>query len=1024
MRAEEAAAEAEAAGQPGRAQPQPPPAKRQKPLAEAEPGAEVAAKWASQLAPAYGVGERVVYTPSTGDGKLATVRFVGLVGGKQLVGIELDEDGLLYHDGLHVVSGKRHFTCSEGRGCYVMASSGRLRSAMRTSTSQELKVQRKLLHGLEAMSESRAQCIARRGKLAKKSLRLSEGVIGLDAHRDSAGGDAQQYVPVEEAEPEDKLERCPSVCPAPSPRSMSEGPAPYQGPLLPRLHEGHLSMNEAHSVFEHCRQRWQQPLPAALLLGLVKSVTSLLLEEPLVLRLCTPPSGRLIVIGDTHGHLKDLVHIWRQEKPPSLSNVYLFNGDICDRGDSPTRGGQQALHIWACVLSFKLACPGCVFINRGNHEDASYWPQYGASGFIGEIDSKYARKEAGELARAFSSLCKSLPIAAVVDRRCVVLHGGVPRCWAGEGNASLRELEALRRPLEIPDAANTREEQLLYDVTWADPQEDSGVGPGARGGDHVTFGPDLTLRLLRAEGLQLLIRSHEVPGRQKEYRGRGYEWWHPVSTISKAKAAAKEVEPLSKDQKGWCLTVFSASDYCGCLDNAASRVVFSGSGGSFNIVEHSGIEAERSLLSPGAALTQSAAAASAAISEQACLSFGYLHRKLAKEIVKHKPQLLAEFTAMDRQHDWFLRTENWAACCRRVLPLIPWEDYADDSRLVPKQAGRVCYTLFLTRYQVRFRNKLGLHSGFRRRLAEQLFEGLLRADYTLRDMLRVLDADGDGSISAEEFASALARIGKVLTASQARELHRLTVVPSGTIKVEDFLGSISLYFKLANPSLTTLETAFVPARLDAICKDLLDLAGGPSASGSQSVAVILRRFFERADRDQNGYLEPDELVAALQPLRSCADLSKAQLEAVARYIDFDQNGHINYTELLSALCVRHADAPVGMCPGPRELVEDVHESVNRIMFFEYLRTLRTLLRRLFPPGCTRCTPSDFEKALAALNSSDGGELLSMAQIKSLVETLDVDVQGEEAEGHFDFEDYFESYAIVDTFGDDDDAQYG
>jgi len=55
----------------------------------------------------------------------------------------------------------------------------------------------------------------------------------------------------------------------------------------------------------------------------------------------------------------------------------------------------------------------------------------------------------------------------------------------------------------------------------------------------------------------------------------------------------------------------------------------------------------------------------------------------------------------------------------------------------------------------------------------------------------------------------------------------------------------------------------------------------------------------------------------------------------------------------------------------------------------------------------RCSPSDFELALTAVNTTQ--EMLAQAQITMLIDTLSLD-----EDGLFDFEDFFRSFEIVDT----------
>ena len=49
----------------------------------------------------------------------------------------------------------------------------------------------------------------------------------------------------------------------------------------------------------------------------------------------------------------------------------------------------------------------------------------------------------------------------------------------------------------------------MCELLWSDPQEEKGRAPSKRG-VGVSFGPDVTKSFLKANNLQLLVRSHEV----------------------------------------------------------------------------------------------------------------------------------------------------------------------------------------------------------------------------------------------------------------------------------------------------------------------------------------------------------------------------------------------------------------------------------------------------------------------------------------------------------------------------------
>lgn len=67
----------------------------------------------------------------------------------------------------------------------------------------------------------------------------------------------------------------------------------------------------------------------------------------------------VIVVGDTHGQLQDVLNIFKVYGYPTPERPYLFNGDFVDRGS-------QGLEILLILFSFKIADERCIYINRGN----------------------------------------------------------------------------------------------------------------------------------------------------------------------------------------------------------------------------------------------------------------------------------------------------------------------------------------------------------------------------------------------------------------------------------------------------------------------------------------------------------------------------------------------------------------------------------------------------------------------------------------------------------------------------------
>lgn len=99
----------------------------------------------------------------------------------------------------------------------------------------------------------------------------------------------------------------------------------------------------------------------------------------------------------------------------------------------------------------------------------------------------------------FTEVFRALPLAVVIDRKVLVLHGGL---FEQDGV----KLEALAR---IDRFREPGDNDLMSQALWSDPSPVPGRGPSKRGVGS-TFGPDVSARFLDDNGLELLIRSHEV----------------------------------------------------------------------------------------------------------------------------------------------------------------------------------------------------------------------------------------------------------------------------------------------------------------------------------------------------------------------------------------------------------------------------------------------------------------------------------------------------------------------------------
>merc|ERR1719284_1260507 len=116
-------------------------------------------------------------------------------------------------------------------------------------------------------------------------------------------------------------------------------------------------------------------------------------------------------------------------------------------------------------------------------------------GFEGEVKAKYG----GNMMELFSEVFNWLPLAFCINGKVLVMHGGL----CEQDVVTLDDLRNIDRNRQPPDSG------LMCDLLWSDPQVSKGRGASKRG-VSCQFGPDITQKFLQDNGLDYIIRSHEV----------------------------------------------------------------------------------------------------------------------------------------------------------------------------------------------------------------------------------------------------------------------------------------------------------------------------------------------------------------------------------------------------------------------------------------------------------------------------------------------------------------------------------
>lgn len=230
---------------------------------------------------------------------------------------------------------------------------------------------------------------------------------------------------------------------------------------------------------------------------------------------------QLTVVGDVHGQYWDLLNIFQMNGFPSESNMYVFNGDYVDRGS-------HGLEVVLTLMAWKVVLPEHVHLMRGNHELEIVNSVYG---FQSEVLNKYALKD---LYFRLNEVFRQLPVAAVVNNALFVVHGGVPR----GGQVTVEQIRGTK------DSPDPLDGSLASDMLWSDPSDADGMRPSPRN-IGMLFGPDVAARFLALNGLEVVVRAHELC-----------------------------MEGYMIQQGGKVVTVFSAPNYCGRCQNLGAFLVF------------------------------------------------------------------------------------------------------------------------------------------------------------------------------------------------------------------------------------------------------------------------------------------------------------------------------------------------------------------------------------------------------------------------------------------------------------------
>ncbi|KAM7258514.1 hypothetical protein ACFE04_014255 [Oxalis oulophora] len=360
----------------------------------------------------------------------------------------------------------------------------------------------------------------------------------------------------------------PDVDIEPSPSStITENQSQPEIPPLSWPPEGKITENWIHDLMTSFdwASRHLPPsdlpslLPVEVFDSLILTASKILHKEPNCVKIDDFPSPdtSVVVVGDIHGQLHDLLFLLKDAGFPADNRFFVFNGDYVDRG-------AWGLETFLLLLAWKVYLPHRVFLLRGNHESKYCTSVYG---FEKEVLAKYGDK-GKHVYRKCLGCFEGLPLATIIAGNVYTAHGGLFRSLSvtpskrtkGKKNrrislttaqtnslslGSFEELAKARRSVLDPPWEGLN--LIPGDVLWSDPSMKPGLSPNKERGIGLLWGPDCTQEFLTKFQLKLIIRSHEGPDAREKRPG--------LSKMDEGYTIDHDLEA------GKLITLFSAPDY-------------------------------------------------------------------------------------------------------------------------------------------------------------------------------------------------------------------------------------------------------------------------------------------------------------------------------------------------------------------------------------------------------------------------------------------------------------------------------
>ncbi|ETW53875.1 hypothetical protein PFUGPA_03748 [Plasmodium falciparum Palo Alto/Uganda] len=588
---------------------------------------------------------------------------------------------------------------------------------------------------------------------------------------------------------------------------------------------------------------------------------------------------KLIILGDVHGQLHDVLWLFNRFGIPSSTNIYIFNGDIADRGENATE-------IFILLFIFKLSCNDSVIINRGNHECS----------YMNEVYGFYN------------------------EDQIFVVHGGLSRYQ----DITLKEIDELDRKKQEILHPEQYEDIVIFDLLWSDPQKKEGIGGNARGNNCITFGPDVTEMFLKNNNLDILIRSHQVPktlkGIESHHEGKCITLFSASNYCNKIKNLGAAII-FNQD------LTFEVQEYM----SPSLEVIRE------TFEENQKLREKVLHCSKIVELEKNEQKNNNKLSTEGLMND--IINCLSTIICNEKNSLWNNLYKQDKDKKGVVHINIWKEELGKLSKAkkVPWIYLCRKLKMI--EDYHVNYNNILSRFKINYApNEKFLNTEWKNECFEHLYEALLKADLSLRETLMVFDKNLDGKVSFAEFEQVLRDLNIDLSNEQIRILVRLinsnslcnntNLQENDKIDVAEFIGKMRVCYRLSiNKDYVNNEK--IQKLIETIGKHILSDSADTAnyhykfyeennerhnserrKRSSVIKSVALFQKFKNYDNFGNGYLDYNDFVKAIKNF----DMNKISKEVefevdddilmeLAKSIDITKSSKINFLEFLQAFYV-------------------------------------------------------------------------------------------------------------------------